>query len=194
MIHEPDALRFFRAKSFHPSDTVRAPRLCRKAAPAAAIPPYPGIIPSFTSGCPSFAVLLAIRIEHAQRQLASAAQRKSIDRANRRLAQSSPADETRPAQTAKTLCHSPASAAPVHRCPLPRQTTFLPRRSKSARAPRHPRAHPINASRNSSIVLRFSAFNTFGRLNVTNAIPSLFSYNQILVSHLLSSVSSVLSA
>src|SRR5216684_2453823 len=139
-------------------------------------PPYPGRIPSFTSGCPSFAVLLAIRMvqESASSQPPPSAnpliaQIEGFPIVSRRWKTPWPKSENSLPLTgvcsASSLISAPAtnafSPAPVR---ISTRTAWSSRASSSACC-------------NSSTVLRFSAFSTFGRLNVMYAIPSFFSYS-----------------
>src|SRR5713226_1909037 len=138
------------------------------------VPPYPGIIPNFTSGWPSFAVLLAIRI------VQESASSHPPPSANPLIAQIDgfpivssnrstlcPKSENSLPSTGVRVASSPMSA-PATNDFSPAPVKISTRTAESSRA-------SSSASRNSSIVFRFSAFNTFGRLKAIYAIPSFFS-------------------
>src|SRR5260370_4069080 len=132
-------------------------------------------MPSFTSGCPSFAVLLAIRI------VQDSASSQPPPRSNPLIAQMDgfPIVSSR----WKTLCPKSENSFPLtgvcnasSLISAPATNAFSPapvrintRKAWSSRA-------SSKAPCNSSTVLRFSAFSTLGRLKVMYAIPSLFSY------------------
>src|SRR6266550_8154796 len=132
-------------------------------------------MPSFTSGWPSFAVLLAIRMvqESASSQPPPSAnpliaQIDGFPMVSSRWKTPWPKSENSLPLTgvcsASSLISAPAtnafSPAPVR---INTRTAWSSRASSSACC-------------NSSTVLRFSAFSTFGRLKVMYAIPSLVSY------------------
>src|SRR5580658_1327259 len=130
------------------------------------VPPYPGIIPSFTSGCPSLALSLARRIVQARAsshpppsanplmQAITGLPRFSIrsSTACPRCAYSLP-------ETASCFASSPMSA--------PATKAFSPAPVKIATRIEVSFLISRNAVPNSSIVAMLSALSTFGRLTVT---------------------------
>src|ERR1700730_4010965 len=135
------------------------------------------MIPSFTSGCASLAVLLAIRIvqesassQPPPRAKPLIAQIEGFPIVSSRWNTPWPNWEKSFPSTGVRCASSPISA-PATKDFSPAPVRISTRTDASSRA-------STSASRSSSTVLRLSAFNTFGRLKVMNAMPSFFSYSK----------------
>ena len=173
-IHQPDPLRLFRRNHF-----ARQTQFMRHAFAAQPRQPLRSAVTRNNSELhfrlPQLRRLARDADRARQRHLASAAQRKPIDRANRRLPHRLQQMKHALPKQRKIFSIDGRSLRQFTDIRARNKRLSRPPPSKSQHAPPHHRAHPINASRNSSTVFRFSAFNTFGRLNVMNAIPSRFS-------------------
>ena len=99
------------------ADEPRAAAPCRRS---------PGRCPSFTSGCPNFAVSLAMRRWQAMASSQPPAEREAVDRGDHRLAAAARAAARPAGPRARAPCRPAAPGRRSRRCPRPATNALGP--------------------------------------------------------------------